>query len=1153
MKNRLPQLLLGATSSVLLTSLALGHGTISDPVSRIRSIYLEGPDSPDSASARAALALAGANQYYTWNQVSQNIPNYADPIFDTSYASVIPDGKLASGNNVGPTGLNFSGLDLVSNDWDWPATPMTVGPYTLNWLATATHDPSFFKVWITKEDFNHKTPLAWDDMEFLGKIDHTQYTKEGSNYKIPVTIPERSGRHVLYVAWQRIDPVGEVFFSTSDLIFGDDPGTPDAEPVISISDATLTEDQGTASLNVTLSRSLKAGETVTADYTTHDATASAPSDYTATSGTLTFTEGQQQKSLSIPIIDDNTAEATELLTLTLNNLVGALAGDTSAALTIQDNDQSILGGYDFLKRDDWGSGYNGWLIVNNATTAEITGGTLIITVPTGQTLNIWGGPVATDNGDGTYTVSNLNIPAKGTIQYDLGFSNATGGTRGPIEVTLNGTILTQLPPSVSIADLAQEEGDSTGTIDFTVTLSRAHSTEIHVSYQTIDGSAAAPTDYTAQSGTLTFPVGETTRTITLAILGDTDNEDDLTLQIALAGVDGQTPPRFANPDDHLATITLINDDGPINFTATGGIVLEGDTGTRQLTFRLFLDRAVKTGETASVDYMTHGHGAQKGSDFSATTGTYTFAAGESSGMIEVPVLGDTIDERHESFNLHFHSPVGVSLISTEAAGQIIDDEFDRAKLGRQRVIAYLDGTSGTLNIPPADRVTHLMYAFANLNPDGTLAIGASVPAHLATLNALKTQNPDLKILLSVGGWTWSTAFPGVAADPAKRLAFANSCVQMVTTHDLDGIDVDWEWPGVSGGPGTTPTPQDGANYTLLLQDLRSALDTEGTSQTPPKHYEISAFTAASPAGIAALELNDLASIFDFVNAQGYDLHGPWNSRTGHNAGLHHNSADPLDDRLNIDSVLAQYLAGGFKRSQLLIGAPFYAQVFSNVGDTANGLFQPASPTGSTRLYRDLTTELENTVRHWDYYAKVPYLYNRDTRTWTSYDDPQAMHEKALYSRDQGFGGIYFWRNGGDTSDRQLLTTISDSLATVDHDQDGLDDSWEHAHFGDLTTANATSNQDGDPMSDLHEFLTRTDPKDARDFLRITTITPDSPTGITISFPTRPGVRYQLQTSTTLQPNSWSDAGTHVEGTGKNLDILTPSDNRRFFRLRVSAP
>lgn len=755
----------------------------------------------------------------------------------------------------------------------------------------------------------------------------------------------------------------------------------------------------------------------------------------------------------------------------MNNLVGALAGDTSAALTIQDNDQSILGGYDFLKRDDWGSGYNGWLIVNNATTAEITGGTLIITVPTGQTLNIWGGPVATDNGDGTYTVSNLNIPAKGTIQYDLGFSNATGGTRGPIEVTLNGTILTQLPPSVSIADLAQEEGDSTGTIDFTVTLSRAHSTEIHVSYQTIDGSAAAPTDYTAQSGTLTFPVGETTRTITLAILGDTDNEDDLTLQIALAGVDGQTPPRFANPDDHLATITLINDDGPINFTATGGIVLEGDTGTRQLTFRLFLDRAVKTGETASVDYMTHGHGAQKGSDFSATTGTYTFAAGESSGMIEVPVLGDTIDERHESFNLHFHSPVGVRLISTEAAGQIIDDEFDRAKLGRQRVIAYLDGTSGTLNIPPADRVTHLMYAFANLNPDGTLAIGASVPAHLATLNALKTQNPDLKILLSVGGWTWSTAFPGVAA----------------------------------------------------------------------------------------LELNDLASIFDFVNAQGYDLHGPWNSRTGHNAGLHHNSADPLDDRLNIDSVLAQYLAGGFKRSQLLIGAPFYAQVFSNVGDTANGLFQPASPTGSTRLYRDLTTELENTVRHWDYYAKVPYLYNRDTRTWTSYDDPQAMHEKALYSRDQGFGGIYFWRNGGDTSDRQLLTTISDSLATVDHDQDGLDDSWEHAHFGDLTTANATSNQDGDPMSDLHEFLTRTDPKDARDFLRITTITPDSPTGITISFPTRPGVRYQLQTSTTLQPNSWSDAGTHVEGTGKNLDLTDPNDLpsdmspllSRFYRASIT--
>lgn len=1148
------------TVATLITSAACvsdlySHGTVSDPVSRVRAIYLEGPDSPDTQAAQAAIALAGASQYYTWNQVSQNVPNYNDAIFNTSYASVIPDGKLASGNNVGPSGLNFSGMDLVSNDWDWPATTMTAGAYTINWLATAPHDPSFFKVWITKADYDHKTPLAWGKLEFLGKFDQTQYAKDGLNYQIPVTIPARTGRHVLYVAWQRIDPVGEVFFSASDLIFGGGGGGGEAgsDPVVSVGDITVNEGVGTASVSVTLDQPVGAGKTASVDYAATDGTASSPGDYTATSGSLVFTEGEDSKTIAITIVDDNTPESSELLTFSLSGFIGMTAGDTSVLITINDDDVSAQGGYDFVARDDWGSGYNGWLTISNASASAISGGTVVITVPSGQMLNVWGGPVATDNGNGTYSVSNLNIPANGSIQLDLGFSNATGGSRGPTHVTLNGSVLSQLPPSVSVVDVSKAEGDAPGAVNLTVMLSRAHASSVHVAYQAIDGTATAPGDYTDQSGNLEFTAGQVTKTITIAHNGNTTNESDKFFSVALAGVDGETPPRFVTAEDNVATVTLTNDDGPINFTATGGIVVEGDTGTQNMTFRLFLDRGVKPGEIASINYMAHGHGASQGSDFSQTMGTYTFAAGASTGVINVPIIGDTKDERHEWFNLHFSSPVGVSLISTEATGQIIDNEFSRVELGKQRVVAYLDGTSGSLNIPPANRVTHIMYAFANLNADGTLNIGASVPNHLVTLNALKSQNPELKVLLSIGGWTWSANFSAVAADSAKRTAFANSCVQAVTTHGLDGIDVDWEWPGVSGGPGTSPTAQDGANYTLLLQTLRTALDTEGDSQTPTKHYEISAFTAASPAGIAALELNALASVFDFVNAQGYDLHGPWNSRSGHNAGLYHNSADPQDDRLNIDSVLAQYLAGGFKRSQLLIGAPFYAQVFSNVGDTANGLFQPAASTGSTKLYRDLTSDLENTVRHWDTYAKVPYLYNPVTKQWISYDDPQAMHEKALYSRNGGFGGIYFWRNGGDTTDRHLLTTISDSLAKVDSDGDDIDDSWEVSHFGDLSTSNNISDNDGDGLLDIQEFYSKTNPNDRKEFIKIISTSADV-TGSIIQFPSKQGVLYQLQTSTTMLANSWSSVGVVIEGNGQDLTLKdtvhVPQSPKRFYRVVV---
>ena len=1156
-QQRLP--LVGLLFSSLSTSQTHAHGTIDDPVSRVHKIYLEGPESPDSEAARAAIAHAGGTQYYTWNQVSLNVANYNDAAFNSSYAPVIPDGKLASGNNTGSGSLNFSGMDLVSHDWDWPATPMTAGPYVINWLATAPHDPSFFKVWITTEGYDPKTALAWNTMEFLGKYDQTQYTKEGLNYRIPITLPTRTGRHVLYVAWQRIDPVGEVFFSTSDIIFdGGGGGNPDADPVISANDITVDEDSGTASISVTLSKPVKVGETANVSFATANGSATSPEDYSSITGTLTFAAGESRKIVSIPVNDDGDPEAMEFFTLSLSTLVGVTAGNTNAVITIEDddlvNDSELR--YNFDIRDDWGNGYNGWMSLHNTTGTAITNGTFIFSAPPGQALNVWGGPTSVNNGDGTYTVSNISIPANGITRLDLGFTNAAGGNRGPDQVTFNGVTLNQYAPSVSIGNVSKPEGNASGTVDLTITLSRVHDYSIHVSYQTIDGTATAPDDYTTSSGNLEFTAGEITKTITITHRGDLIDEADRSFTVALKGVTGETPPNFGGASGNVATVTLQNDDRLISFTATGGTLIEGDSGTANLTFRLFLDRAVRDGESVSIDYMAHGHAASQGSDFNATMGTYNFPSGATTGTIEVPVIGDTIDERHEWFNLHFSGPVGITMISTEATGQIIDNEFNPSQLGSQRVVAYLDGTSGDLNLPPSDRVTHIMYAFANLNQTGTLSLGDYVPDHLAALTALKAQNPNLKVLLSVGGRTSPSRFSAVASDPARRSIFANSCVEMVTTHNLDGIDVDLEWPGFPGDPGATPTPQDGVNYTRLLQALRTALDAKGDTLDPKKHYEVSAFTAASPAGIAALELNALAPIFDFVNAQGYNLHGPWNHLTGHNAGLHDNTGDPLDDRLNIDSILSQYLAGGFKRSQLLIGAPFHAQVFSNVGDTANGLFQPASNTGSTKLYKDMTGDLQTTARHWDAFAKVPYLYDRNTRIWSSYDDPQSMHEKALYSLNGGFGGIYFWRNGGDTPDHELLTAISDSLAKVDNDSDGIDDGWERSNFGDLTTANATSDQDKDRSTDLNESIFKTNPLDNSEFMKITLMTLDDVAGIMLQFPTKTGVLYQLQTSLTLDEDSWTNIRRVAEGTGQEMTLNDPTgsplDEPRFYRIHAES-
>ena len=113
----------------LTASPALGHGTVTSPISRVYRSYQEGPDRATSPSAVAAVSLAGSTQYYTWNQISRNVPDYHTATFANSYSAVIADGQLASGGNAGGVNPDFSGLDLVSDSWEWPATSVAAGPF----------------------------------------------------------------------------------------------------------------------------------------------------------------------------------------------------------------------------------------------------------------------------------------------------------------------------------------------------------------------------------------------------------------------------------------------------------------------------------------------------------------------------------------------------------------------------------------------------------------------------------------------------------------------------------------------------------------------------------------------------------------------------------------------------------------------------------------------------------------------------------------------------------------------------------------------------------------------------------------------------------------------------------------------------------------
>ena len=205
---------------VLLSDIAaLGHGTLVYPMSRVYRVYESNPENPAFELARDAIAIDGTGSYYSWNEVSRNIPEAVraglPPGYD--YSPWAPDGQLASGGRIDREDFarTYRGLDQVSPQW--PATSVAAGEtIEVDFFATAPHDPSVWDVWMTTDDWRPDQALTWDRMEYLGRPE-VRFSE--NHYYFDLEIPSgRRGRHVLWVAWQRDDPVGEVFFSASDLL-----------------------------------------------------------------------------------------------------------------------------------------------------------------------------------------------------------------------------------------------------------------------------------------------------------------------------------------------------------------------------------------------------------------------------------------------------------------------------------------------------------------------------------------------------------------------------------------------------------------------------------------------------------------------------------------------------------------------------------------------------------------------------------------------------------------------------------------------------------------------------------------------------------------------------------------------------------------------
>ncbi|WP_283591405.1 glycosyl hydrolase family 18 protein [Clostridium butanoliproducens] len=387
---------------------------------------------------------------------------------------------------------------------------------------------------------------------------------------------------------------------------------------------------------------------------------------------------------------------------------------------------------------------------------------------------------------------------------------------------------------------------------------------------------------------------------------------------------------------------------------------------------------------------------------------------------------------------------------------------------------------------PADQITHLNFAFLDFDAEGNLiftdidaATGSPVGESnvqwgdanagiLPALQELRAKNPNLKIGVSLGGWSKSGDFSVVTANPQKRAKFVENVIKFIEYTNMDFVDVDWEYPGSVRQPDLvdnkndegTPNavPQDKENYILLLQDLRNALNKQG--EKLDKQYELSVALPAPKATLdLGIDIDALFNIVDFANIMTYDLRGAWDDTSGHLTGLYSNPNDPLAGKgLSVDESVNYLISKGAEPEKIVVGAAFYTRGWEKVSKGPDpktpGLYGEASIVGTDadqspsrgaqnetplvsgdrgrrggvwahRSLDKLKAKYPGLKEYWDDIAKAPYLYDENSGAFFTYDNVRSITEKANYVNKNNLGGMISWMASQDaptnSSKRDELT------------------------------------------------------------------------------------------------------------------------------------
>lgn len=358
--------------------------------------------------------------------------------------------------------------------------------------------------------------------------------------------------------------------------------------------------------------------------------------------------------------------------------------------------------------------------------------------------------------------------------------------------------------------------------------------------------------------------------------------------------------------------------------------------------------------------------------------------------------------------------------------------------------------------------THINMGFAIPSQDGTFSFEGDwfLPQVVSDLHSKGT-----KVLISVGGWTGSNYFSNIVNSSSTSNTMIQTMIDYIKKNDLDGVDIDWEYPGRLGNNCNIYDPQnDATNFLTFLRSLRRQLDAAFGER---KKLITLALRVQPFDGVHGpiSDVSEYAKVVDYGNLMQYDINGGWNNLTGPNAPFNYEKGNGL--KVSFVSAIDEWINAGWPSNQLIAGFAYHGrstQALENMLDDPVNQYQPQSSVtplgdqedapwydacaGSTansgiwqwKHLRDQgvlsspTTANSPWVRQWDPVSQTPWVFNPQTKIFISYDDPESIKIKVNFASSKGLAGAMIWSINMDTPNHELLSVVRNFGAYPAHDQ-----------------------------------------------------------------------------------------------------------------------